>query len=159
VATEGSFSRAADRLGIGRSAVSRSVQRLENQLNVRLFLRTTLSTTLTQEGDLFFTRFHTGVDRIFEALDGMRQLRQGRPRGHVRICSTVCVGRLVVARLVAEVRADYLEVSIELLLRDMSTNFVSGRIEVDFLNGRMEDAEIIARQIIPMHMLVCASPA
>ena len=53
VASEGSFARAADRLGIGRSAVSRSVQKLESQLGVRLFLRTTRSTTLTWEGELF----------------------------------------------------------------------------------------------------------
>ncbi len=45
VATEGSFARAADRLGVGRSAVSRSVQKLEGQLGARLFSRTTRSTS------------------------------------------------------------------------------------------------------------------
>lgn len=159
VATEGSFSRAADRLGVGRSAVSRSVQRLEDQLNVRLFLRTTRSTTLTQEGDLFFTRCHTGVDRIVEAVDEMRDLREGRPRGHLRISSAVGFGRKVVAPLLREFRAAYPEVSIDLLLSDTPTDFVSDRIDVAFRNGRMEDAEIIAKQIIPMQMLVCASPA
>jgi DNA-binding transcriptional LysR family regulator len=54
VASEGSFARAADRLGIGRSAVSRSVQKLEKQIGARLFLRTTRSTSLTREGELFY---------------------------------------------------------------------------------------------------------
>lgn len=63
VAHEGSFSRAADRLGIGRSAVSRSVQKLEGQLGVRLFLRTTRSTSLTREGELF----HDGCRRAWTA--------------------------------------------------------------------------------------------
>src|SRR3954468_21938301 len=54
VATEGSFARAGERLGIGRSAVSRSVQKLESQLDTRLFQRTTRATSLTREGDLFF---------------------------------------------------------------------------------------------------------
>ncbi|WP_189602204.1 LysR family transcriptional regulator, partial [Mesorhizobium sp. M8A.F.Ca.ET.161.01.1.1] len=51
----------ADRLGIGRSAVSRSVQKLESQLGVRLFLRTTRSTTLTREGELFLEGCNPGV--------------------------------------------------------------------------------------------------
>src|SRR5947207_11587765 len=64
VATEGSFARAADRLGIGRSAVSRSILKLETQLDTRLFLRTTRSTTLTSEGELFYEYCSPGVERI-----------------------------------------------------------------------------------------------
>src|SRR3954454_15623509 len=56
VVNEGSFAKAGDRLGIGRSAVSRSVQRLEAQVNARLFHRTTRNTSLTSEGELFFSR-------------------------------------------------------------------------------------------------------
>src|SRR4249919_4307040 len=85
VATEGSFARAADRLGIGRSAVSRSVQKLEGQLGARLFSRTTRSTSLTAEGELFFENCRPGVERIQQALEDMRDLRDGPPRGQLRI--------------------------------------------------------------------------
>ena len=158
VVAEGSFARAADRLGIGRSAVSRSVQRLEDQLNVRLFLRTTRSTTLTREGDMFYASCHTGVDRIVQAVEEMRDLREGPPRGHLRISSAVGFGRRVVAPLLGEFRAAYPDVSIDLLLNDKPTDFTSDRVDIAFRNGRMEDAQIIAKQIIPMQMLVCASP-
>jgi DNA-binding transcriptional LysR family regulator len=158
VVAEGSFARAADRLGIGRSAVSRSVQKLEDQLNVRLFVRTTRSTTLTREGDLFYANCHTGVDRIVQAVEEMRDLREGPPRGHLRISSAVGFGRRAVAPLLADFRAAYPEVSIDLLLSDKPTDFISDRVDIAFRNGRMEDAQIIARQIIPMQMLVCASP-
>src|SRR5690606_16552623 len=67
VADEGSFSRASDRLGIGRSAVSRSVQKLEVQLQARLFHRTTRSTSLTREGELFYENCQPGVIRIVRA--------------------------------------------------------------------------------------------
>jgi len=157
VAAEGSFARAADRLGIGRSAVSRSVQRLEDQLNVRLFLRTTRSTTLTHEGDLFYARCHTGVDRIVEAVEEMRDLREGPPRGQLRISSAVGFGRKVVAPLLGEFQARYPDIAIDLLLSDKPTDFISDRVDLAFRNGRMEDADIIAKQIIPMQMLVCAS--
>lgn len=159
VVTEGSFARAADRLGIGRSAVSRSVQKLEDQLNVRLFLRTTRSTTLTREGDLFYANCHTGVDRIVQAVEDMRDLREGPPRGHLRISAAVGFGRRVVAPLLGEFRAAFPEVTIDLLLNDKPTDFTSDRVDIAFRNGRMEDAQIIAKQIIPMQLLVCASPA
>lgn len=159
VVTEGSFARAADRLGIGRSAVSRSVQKLEDQLNVRLFLRTTRSTTLTREGDLFYANCHAGVDRIVQAVEEMRDLRQGPPRGHLRISAAVAFGRRVVAPLLGDFRATYPEITIDLLLNDKPTDFTSDRVDIAFRNGRMEDAQIIAKQIIPMQLLLCASPA
>ncbi len=97
VAAEGSFARAADRLGIGRSAVSRSVQKLESQLGVRLFLRTTRSTTLTREGELFLEGCNPGVNCILQALEEMRDLREGPPRGHLRISASHGFGRRVIA--------------------------------------------------------------
>ncbi|HLT25701.1 MAG TPA: LysR family transcriptional regulator [Zeimonas sp.] len=159
VVTEGSFARAADRLGIGRSAVSRSVQRLEDQLNVRLLSRTTRSTALTREGDVFYASCHPGVDRIVQAVDEMRDLRNGAPRGHVRVSSGVGFGRNVVAPLLGEFRVAYPEVSVDLRLNDRPTDFTSDRVDVAFRSGRLEDAQIIARRIIPMQMLVCGSRA
>lgn len=158
VVTEGSFARAADRLGIGRSAVSRNVQKLEGQLNVRLLRRTTRSTALTREGDIFYTSCHAGIDRIVQAVEEMSDLRSGPPRGHLRISSPIGFGRKVVAPLLHEFQAAYPDVSIDMILTDQSPDFTSGRVDVAFLDGRMADADIIARQIIPMHVGVFASP-
>ena len=88
VATEGSFVRAGERLGIGRSAVSRSVQKLEEQLSTRLFLRTTRTTNLTREGERFFENCNLGVTQIVGAMNDMLDLRNGPPRGMLRVCST-----------------------------------------------------------------------
>ncbi|HEY0467095.1 MAG TPA: LysR family transcriptional regulator, partial [Polyangiaceae bacterium] len=69
VVSEGSFAKAGDRLGVGRSAISRSVQKLEEQLGARLFFRTTRSTSLTREGELFYEACRPGVERIVQAVD------------------------------------------------------------------------------------------
>jgi DNA-binding transcriptional LysR family regulator len=159
VVTEGSFARAADRLGIGRSAVSRSVQKLETQLDTRLFLRTTRSTVLTSEGELFYESCHAGVERIVQAVDEMRDLRAGVPRGQLRLCATVGFGRKVIAPLLRGFRAQYPDITLDLTLDDSQTDFTSNRIDVSFRNGRMDDSQVVAKQIIPMQMLVCASPA
>ena len=158
VAMEGSFARAADRLGIGRSAVSRSVQKLEAQLDTRLFLRTTRSTSLTREGKLFYENCHPGVQKIVQALEDMRELRSGPPRGPLRISATVGFGRQVVAPLLTGFRARYPGIAIDLVLDDRMTDFTTDRVDVAFRDGRLEDSQIVAKQLIPMQMVVCASP-
>jgi DNA-binding transcriptional LysR family regulator len=158
VANEGSFARAGDRLGIGRSSVSRNVQKLEAQLDARLFFRTTRSTSLTREGELFYEKCQPGVERIAQALEDMRELRNGPPRGRLRVCSTPGFGRKIVAPLLRGFRARYPDIALELLLNDRPTDFTADRIDVAFRDGRMEDSEIVARQLIPMQMIVCASP-
>ncbi|MBP0590941.1 LysR family transcriptional regulator [Paraburkholderia sp. LEh10] len=158
VANEGSFARAGDRLGIGRSSVSRNVQKLEAQLDARLFFRTTRSTSLTREGELFYEKCQPGVERIAQALEDMRELRHGPPRGHLRICSTAGFGRKIVAPLLRGFRELYPDITLELMLIDRHADFTADRIDVSFRDGRLEDSEIVARQLIPMQMIVCASP-
>jgi DNA-binding transcriptional LysR family regulator len=159
VVNEGSFAKAADRLGIGRSAVSRSVQKLEGQVGARLFIRTTRSNALTREGEIFFENCKPGVERITQALADMQELREGPPRGQLRIGSAVGFGRRVVAPLLNGFRDLYPEIAVDLLLDDHAVDFTSEQIDVCFRNGRMEDSQVIARQLIPMQMVVCASPA
>ncbi|HEY0505779.1 MAG TPA: LysR substrate-binding domain-containing protein [Lysobacter sp.] len=158
VATEGSFARAADRLGVGRSAVSRSVQKLESQLGARLFLRTTRSTSLTREGELFYEGCQPGVERILHALEEMRDLRDGPPSGNLRISASHGFGRKVVAPLLTSFRELHPEVSIELVLDERSPDLAGDRIDVAFRDGTLEDSQVIAKQLIPMQLLVCASP-
>ena len=159
VVREGSFAKAAERLGIGRSAVSRSVQKLETQLDTRLFLRTTRSTSLTVEGELFYENCRPGVDRIVQSVQEMRELRSGAPRGQLRISATVGFGRKVIAPLLRGFNAQYPDIGLDLVLDDHPTDFTSDRIDVAFRNGRMDDSQVVAKQLIPMQMLVCASPA
>jgi LysR family transcriptional regulator, regulator for bpeEF and oprC len=157
VANEGSFAKASDRLGIGRSAVSRNVQKLEAQLDARLFLRTTRSTSLTREGELFYKNCQPGVERIVQALEDMRELRHGPPRGHLRIASTTGFGRRVVAPFLSGFNARYPDITLELLLSDRPCDFTAERVDVAFRDGHMEDSEVVAKQLIPMQRVVCAS--
>jgi len=158
VVHEGSFAKAADRLGVGRSAVSRSVQKLETQLDTRLFQRTTRSTSLTPEGELFYESCRPGVERIVQSVEELRELRCGVPRGHLRISSAVGFGRKIVAPLLREFQEQFPEITVDLLLDDSPTDFTASRVDVAFRNGRMDHSQVIAKQLIPMQMLVCASP-
>jgi DNA-binding transcriptional LysR family regulator len=68
-------------------------------------------------------------------------------------------GRKVVAPLLKDFRDMYPDIAVDLLLDDHIADFTADQIDVSFRNGRMEDSQIIARQLIPMQMVVCASPA
>jgi len=157
VANEGSFSRAADRLGIGRSAVSRSVQKLEGQIGARLFCRTTRATSITREGELFYQNCRPGVDQSLQALEEMRDLREGPPQGRLKISAPHGFGRKVVAPLMAEFRSRFPAVTLELLLGEGTVDFATDGFDVAFRDGRLDDSQIIAKQLIPMQMHVCAS--
>lgn len=159
VVAEGSFTKAGERLGIGRSAVSRGIQKLESQLGARLLSRTTRSLSLTREGEIFHARCHPGVAHISQALEELRDLREVPPRGRLRICCAVSFGRQVVAPLLSGFRAKYPDIELDLVLSDAPTDLTANRIDVSFFNGRLEDSEIIVKQVVPMQMLVCASPA
>ena len=158
VANEGSFARAADRLGVGRSAVSRSVQRLESQVGTRLFSRTTRSTTITREGEQFYENCRPALERLLQAVEEMRDLRDGPPQGQLKISAPCGFGRKVVAPLLVEFRRQFPEVVLELQLQERMVDLAAERIDVAFRDGRLEDSQIIARQLMPMRLMVCASP-
>ncbi len=89
----------------------------------------------------------------------MLELRQGPPRGLLRISATVGFGRKVVAPLLDSFVKAYPDIAIDLLLDDRPTDFASEQIDVAFRNGRIEDSSIIAKQLIPMQMALCAAPS
>lgn len=158
VVAAGSFAKAGERLGIGRSSVSRNVRRLEGQLGARLLSRTTRSIALTREGEVFHASCSPGIAHISQALDDLRDLREGPPKGRLRICATTGFGRQVVAPLLWGFNEAYPDIELDLLLDDGSLDLVAHRVDVAFRSGRMQDSQLIARQIAPMQMLVCASP-
>ncbi|GAA5073837.1 LysR family transcriptional regulator [Lysobacter panacisoli] len=158
VVNAGSFARAADRLGIGRSAVSRSVQKLEGQLGTRLLQRNTRNITLTSEGEMFYDACLPGVDGITRAMDEVRDLRDGPPQGHLRISAGQGFGRQVVAPLLLEFQARFPGISLELLLDEAPTDLAANRIDIAFREGPLEDSDVIARRLANLRTQVFASP-
>ncbi|APR75060.1 Transcriptional regulator, LysR family protein [Minicystis rosea] len=159
VADEKSFAKAGVKLGVGRSAVSRSVQKLETQLDARLFFRTTRATALTREGELFYESCRPGVERIVQAMAELRELREGPPRGRLRVSATVGFGRKVVAPLLQGFRARHPEVGVDLDLTDGPVDLTAERIDVAFRDRRVEESQVVAKQLLPCQRLVCASAA
>src|SRR3984957_13388025 len=125
---EGSFSRAATKLGLTPSGVSKLVARLEERLDVRLFHRTTRQMQLTDIGSFYLDR----VRRIFEdvrALDVEIERTTDAPRGLLRVTAPVVLGHHRVLPAVIAFRKAFPGVRVALLFVDHLVDLIDGRID------------------------------
>src|SRR6478735_7041431 len=93
VADDQSFTLAAERLGLSRSAVGKCVARLEDNMATRLIHRTTRSVSLTEEGQLFYEHAIRILSEVDDAEFALAQRHQA-PRGRLRIDVPIALGRL-----------------------------------------------------------------
>ncbi|WP_256094920.1 substrate binding domain-containing protein [Paraburkholderia nodosa] len=89
----------------------------------------------------------------------MRVLHRDPHCGRLRICSTTGFGRRIVGPLLTSFRAKYPDIAIDFWLQDIAPDLTANRIDIAFCDDRMDDARIVARQLIPMQLHVCASAA
>src|ERR1700734_2358505 len=126
---EGSFSKAATKLGLTPSGVSKLVTRLEEKLDVRLFHRTTRQMQLTDIGTFYLDR----ARRIFEdvrALEDEIERSTDEPRGLLRVTAPAVLGHHRVLPAVISFRKAFPEVKVDLLFVDHLVDIVDERIDV-----------------------------
>lgn len=158
VAALRSFSAASRELDVPRSSVSRSVQRLEAELGVRLLQRTTREVTLTEAGVELFQQCSELLGRLDQTLDYVGGLSDS-PRGTLRISAGIGFGVNVLSELLPEFTQTYPDVDVVLDLSSTAADLIGDRIDVAIRMGPMPDAQIIARRLGVLHRYCCASPA
>ena len=158
-AEAGSFTRAGERLGLTRSAVGKSIARLEARLGTRLFNRTTRSLSLTDEG----ARFHESCLRALAELeDAEAELaeRAGEPSGRVRIVLPVLFGRQWVLPLLLELTARHPRLAFDIGFSNRMSDLTSEGIDIGVRIGEPGDAAgLVARRLGTQTTRLCASPA
>jgi DNA-binding transcriptional LysR family regulator len=123
----GSYTAAARSLSISPSAVSKSVQRLEQRLGVSLFTRTTRSLTLTAEG----RELHERALRLLQDAEEIEQLAKAAraaPSGNLRIAASLPIGLHVIAPALAKFRRLHPSVTIDLRLSDQMIDLIADRL-------------------------------
>jgi len=157
VAQNGSFSAAGRSLGLTPSAVSRTIDRIEARLGVRLMLRTTRVLTLTAEGQAYLS----AARRILADLDDAEQsiADQGAPRGRVRVSAALAHGRMTVVPLLGEFVARYPHILVDIGLTDAVVDVAAGQADVAIRFGRMVDSPLTARRLGETGRTIVASPA
>jgi DNA-binding transcriptional LysR family regulator len=158
VADESSFSRAALRLGIPRSTVSRRIAALEAQLGERLLLRTTRKIAITDFGRSVLEHAHHVADEV-AATAALAQTRSAAPSGRLRISMPGDLASLVLSSVMSEFVARYPAVSLELDLTARRVDLVGENFDVALRMGALsDDASLAARKLATWTTGLYASP-
>ncbi|HVU02953.1 MAG TPA: LysR family transcriptional regulator [Polyangiaceae bacterium] len=154
-----SFSETARQLRITPSAVSRSIARLERELDARLMHRSTRVVSLTEDGELFLERASRIVRDFDEAKEAAALHGKRGPRGTLRIDAPLGLGRLVLGPKLPRFLARYPELRVTLSLRDSMVDPVADRIDVALRIGEPKDSVLTVRRLAVGEMVICAAPA
>jgi DNA-binding transcriptional LysR family regulator len=153
-----SFTAAANAGGVTPAAVSRSVSRLEERLGVRLFVRTTRSIRLTDEGRVYFEQCRAALAQLVEA---ERQVtgQQMAPSGKLRISLPTPYAHYRVLPLLPAFRQRYPAVEIEVHISNRNIDFTEEGFDLAIRGAPPADSNLIARKLEDAELVVVATPA
>jgi len=154
----GSFAQAAVRLHLSRSAVGKSIARLEERLGVRLFHRTTRSQSLTDSGALFYERCLRALEEIRGA-ESLLETGKQQVTGRLRVAMPVLFGRQCVAPLLIELAQEHPGLELEMSFSDRVVDLVEEGFDMAVRNGTLQDSSVlVARKLGEHRMVLCAAP-
>ncbi|OBS97227.1 LysR family transcriptional regulator [Vibrio lentus] len=156
---EGSFTRAAKKIGVSKSLVSRHVRELETYLNTRLLNRSTKSLSLTEAGRRYFNEAHGLVDRI-EDLNDSLIFDSSEMVGALSVMAPKGLTEIMLMPFILEFSDKYPDLNMNLMLSDDVQDLATVGYDIAIRSGDLvsKDLGMIARTIIVNQNLVCASP-
>jgi DNA-binding transcriptional LysR family regulator len=153
----GSFSEAGRQLRLSRSAISKYVSDLEQSLGVQLLNRTTRHASPNESGQAYFERALNILSEIDAADQAVTQL-QATPRGLLRVNGPMSFGTLQLGPAIADFMALYPELQIQLVLSDEQIDPMQDGFDITLRIADLESSSLIARKIVPIGRVICASP-
>lgn len=158
VAETKAFAAAARRLNASTSGVSKSVNRLEQRLGVRLFTRTTRRVALTTEGEQFYLRSRDILEALADAESELTDASSAL-RGRIRVDMPIHYGERHVIPALLAFRAQHPAVDLDIRLSDTVTNLVEESVDLAVRFGDLGDSRIKSKRLGIGRLLTCAAPA
>lgn len=158
VANQGSFSKAADKLGLSKSQISKQIAQLEDTFQIRLFNRTTRKVHLTDAGQIFFERTRHIFD---EAETARREIlnMQAEPSGELRLTVAGAFGEDYIAPFMADFLKRYPRLHIYLNFTERVVDLVSENFDLAIRVGHLHNSSLVAKHLADRKEFICASPA
>lgn len=153
----GSFTDAANRLGISAVMVGKYIAQLESQLGTRLLERNTRRQSLTDAGRVFVEESRRVLEQVLIAESSVERLRLA-PAGTLRVSAPTSFGSCVVSPLAASFLQAWPEVRIELDLTNRMVDLVDEGIDLAIRIGNIQQTDIVAKYLCEYRMVICASP-
>jgi DNA-binding transcriptional LysR family regulator len=157
-AESSSFSSAARKLGRTPAAVSKSIGLLEEQLNIRLFNRTTRQLQLTTDGRAFYDTTRHALNTVDGAVEQLSASR-GEPGGLIRISMTPSFGRLYVLPLLGNFIGQYPQVNLDLAFRDSANASAETDFDIGIQRGGLKHVRYMSKKLCSLPFILVASPA
>ena len=157
VVENGSFTAAADALGISKPVVSKQVSQLERHLGVQLLQRTTRRLHLTQAGEVFASYSHRIMSDVREAEQSVQPL-QKEPQGRLRISAPESLATSLLPEVLLSFQQQFPLIELDIHISGRLVDLVEEGIDVALRVGELEDSSLIARLLMPCSFHACASP-
>jgi DNA-binding transcriptional LysR family regulator len=148
VAEERSFTRAAKRLNISTSGLSHAIQRLEEQIGVRLLTRTTRSVSPTDAGEQLLAQLRPALGDIRTTLTNLSGL-QSRPVGRLRLLVPRLAAKSVVAPKLGQFARDYPDVELDITTDDSRIDLVAAGFDAGIQFGEFIAQDMVAVRVSP----------
>jgi DNA-binding transcriptional LysR family regulator len=153
----GGFGRAADDLGLPRATVSLLIQQLESHLGVQLLQRTTRQVRATLDGEAYYQRCGQLLDEL-DDLENSVSTQRSQPRGTLRVDMPIAFGcTWIVPNLPAFYRR-YPQLQLDLGFHDRQVHLQREGVDCAIRAGTIVDQALVARPIVRLHQVTCASP-
>lgn len=143
----GSFAQAAQRLRRTRSAVAKSVTRLEVRLGTRLFHRTTRSQSLTEDGQAYYERCRRALTEL-EAAESVLEAGRREPVGTLRLSMPELFGRACVAPLLMRLASEHPGLGLDLHFSDRNVDLVEDGFDLAVRSGPLVDSTTLAARLL-----------
>lgn len=152
----GSFTAAAERLGITKAVVSQQVARLERDFQTTLLTRTTRKVAPTDAGKAFYERCALILKEAGDAFDELGEMAT-EPSGILRLTAPLDYGIAAIVPAIAEFTRRYPQCKVEAALSDQSLDLMSGQVELAIRVGWLTELNVQARQIGTFRQLLVAA--
>lgn len=156
VVERGSMSAAARDLGIGQSAVSERIERLEAQFGTRLLRRNTRSISVTDAGAVFYERCKVAIGAVDDALAGAQE--DMAVRGTLRIAAAHALGDVILPSILLELRKLHPDLKIDLVLNDRVVDPTTEGVDVSLRLGDPGEGHFVVRKLGHVSRTLVASP-
>lgn len=157
VAEAGSFTHAGESLNLSQSAVSRQISALEDSLKTSLFHRHARGLMLTEQGELLYRTAHEVFAKLAMA-EAVLTDSKDRPRGELKVTTTVGFGSTWVAPRISEFLEHFPELTVNLVLDDHELDLSMREADVALRMRKPTQPDLIQRRLLTVHYHIYASP-
>ncbi|MBX3709734.1 MAG: LysR family transcriptional regulator [Gammaproteobacteria bacterium] len=153
-----SFSKAAEKLNVSKSFISKRISFLENELKTKLLLRSTRNITLTEAGHIFFKQCKKIIleaKKSYQLIDTFHQ----NPVGTLKISVPIALGLYILPSVLTSFIERYPDIKFNINCENRLVDVIKDGYDLVLRSAKLESSNLIAQKLYSLKNIICASPA